>query len=218
MALHLAEQAPEAGLAPAATTRSGRFLRWLAFLVGAVYPTFTYGDDPSRYVRGEAAQAELRAGTDAYGQRCWRIGRRARAGPLVPGRALLGSRPLRLRREPLAAAAPLVRRALPEAARRGGAGRRRPALGRGLGAQLRVGWPPPAAGLLPCATDSGEVRWMPSFRRDREAPAHGPPAGRLPGPRPGADGRAGAGAGARLADVPGNCNVCGAYLPGGACC
>jgi GST-like protein len=74
MALHLAEQAPGTGLAPAPDDpERPAFLRWLAFLVGAVYPSFTYGDEPSRYVSGEAAQAELRAGTDACCQRCWRI-------------------------------------------------------------------------------------------------------------------------------------------------
>jgi GST-like protein len=74
MVLHLAEQAPDAGLAPAAgdPTRPA-FLRWLAFLVAAIYPNFTYGDDTSRYVSGKEAQKELRATTDAYAQRCWRM-------------------------------------------------------------------------------------------------------------------------------------------------
>jgi GST-like protein len=89
IALHVAEVAPAAGLVP----RPGdpdrpRFLRWLAFLVGAVYPTFTYGDDPSRFVSGEAAVAELRASTDAYRERCWRQveGELAPGGPWFLGR------------------------------------------------------------------------------------------------------------------------------------
>jgi GST-like protein len=89
MALHLAEQAPGAGLAPAPDDPARpAFLRWLAFLVGAVYPNFTYGDDPSRYVSGEAAIADLRASTDAYCQRCWRIVEEA----LDPGPWFLGER------------------------------------------------------------------------------------------------------------------------------
>jgi GST-like protein len=139
IALHVAEVAPAAGLVP----RPGdpdrpRFLRWLAFLVGAVYPTFTYGDDPSRFVSGEAAVAELRASTDAYRERCWRqvegelVPRRA----LVPGTALLRPRPLRVGDDPLAPAPTLVRRALPEAARDRPGGRPRPPPRRGLGAQL----------------------------------------------------------------------------------
>lgn len=74
MVLHLAEQAPAAGLAPAPDHPSRPdFLRWLVFLVAAIYPNFTYGDDTSRYVTGEAARAELRATTDAYARRCWRM-------------------------------------------------------------------------------------------------------------------------------------------------
>lgn len=73
IALHVADVAPEAGLMPAlGDPDRPRFLRWLVFLVGAVYPTFTHGDDPSRYVSGEATRAELRASTDAYRERCWR--------------------------------------------------------------------------------------------------------------------------------------------------
>ena len=74
MVLHLAERAPGAGIAPLqADPPRIAFLRWLVFLVGAIYPNFTYGDDPSRYVSDEAAQAKLRASTDGYSQRCWQI-------------------------------------------------------------------------------------------------------------------------------------------------
>jgi GST-like protein len=74
MVLHLAEQAPQAGLAPVAGDPARPdFLRWLVFLVAAIYPNFTYGDEPARYVTGEEAGKELRATTDAYAQRCWRM-------------------------------------------------------------------------------------------------------------------------------------------------
>jgi len=45
-------------------------LRWLVYLVAAIYPTFTYGDTPSKWV-GDAGEA-LRASTDAHRERCWR--------------------------------------------------------------------------------------------------------------------------------------------------
>ena len=70
--LDLADVAPGAGLVPLnAGTRRMHFLRWLAFLVSAVYPTFTYGDVTSRYVSGKTAQDELRAATDALRLRLW---------------------------------------------------------------------------------------------------------------------------------------------------
>ncbi len=74
IALHLSEIAPEAGLAPPpGDPARAAFLRWLVFIVANCYPMFTVGDDPSRFVSGEAAQAELRASTDAYRERSWRI-------------------------------------------------------------------------------------------------------------------------------------------------
>ena len=48
-----------------------RFLRWLVFLVANIYPTFTYADDPARFVTGEAAQAAFRESVDAYARRLW---------------------------------------------------------------------------------------------------------------------------------------------------
>lgn len=47
------------------------FLRWLIFLVANVYPTFTFADDPRRFVEVEAAQAPFRASVDAYAKRLY---------------------------------------------------------------------------------------------------------------------------------------------------
>lgn len=70
--LYLSELAPDSGLAPPPgdPTRP-EFLRWLVFLVAQIYPTFTYGDYPARFV--PEAQAEtLRAGIYAYREKLWR--------------------------------------------------------------------------------------------------------------------------------------------------
>ncbi|MBS0220969.1 MAG: glutathione S-transferase family protein [Proteobacteria bacterium] len=56
---------------PSAAERA-RFLRWLIFLVANIYPTFTYADDPARFVSVTAARDPFRAATDAYAQRLWR--------------------------------------------------------------------------------------------------------------------------------------------------
>ncbi len=69
--LHLDELVGAAGLLPAPgdPLRPGA-LRWLVFLVTAVYPTFTYGDDPAKWV-GEAGPA-LRDATNAHREQLWR--------------------------------------------------------------------------------------------------------------------------------------------------
>lgn len=70
--LHLAELAPQAKLAPAVNDPLRPvFLRWLMFLVAAIYPTFTYGDDPKRWASDEAAGKHLRAATDAHRKKLW---------------------------------------------------------------------------------------------------------------------------------------------------
>jgi GST-like protein len=68
--LRAADLAPGSGLAPAASDpERAAFLRWLVFLVAAVYPTFTYGDDPKRWVT--TASDELRRSTDAHRKVLW---------------------------------------------------------------------------------------------------------------------------------------------------
>jgi len=71
--LHLADAAPTSGLAPDARDPARpMFLRWLEFIVAAIYPTFTYGDDPSRWASDEAAAKHLRKATDEHRKELWR--------------------------------------------------------------------------------------------------------------------------------------------------
>jgi GST-like protein len=84
IALHLDEQVPSAGLFPAPGDPLRReALRWLMFLVAAVYPTFTYGDEPEKWV-GDAGPA-LRAATHAHRQRLWHQLEGAARGPWFLG-------------------------------------------------------------------------------------------------------------------------------------
>ena len=50
-----------------------RFLRWLIFLIANIYPTFTYADDPARFVTVKEAQAPFRESVDDYVKRLWRM-------------------------------------------------------------------------------------------------------------------------------------------------
>jgi len=69
--LYLAEQFPHASLAPApGDAARAPFLRRLIWLVANVYPTFTYGDYPERWVTTETAR--LKASIEAYRERLWR--------------------------------------------------------------------------------------------------------------------------------------------------
>jgi len=47
------------------------FYRWAVFLIAAVYPTYTYGDDPKKWVPDEAASKLLRESTDKHRQALW---------------------------------------------------------------------------------------------------------------------------------------------------
>lgn len=71
--LHLADVTGSHELVPApGEPMRPAFLRWLVFLVANVYPTFTYADDPARFVPVEEAQQGFRANVSAYRERLWR--------------------------------------------------------------------------------------------------------------------------------------------------
>ena len=65
----LDELVPSAELLPYAGDPQRRAaLRYLAFFVAAIYPTFTYGDEPEKW----SCDARLRASTDAHREALWR--------------------------------------------------------------------------------------------------------------------------------------------------
>jgi GST-like protein len=67
------DKVPEAGLVPpAGVAERAPFLRWLFFLVGAVYPTFTYGDDPKKWLPGAADPLVLKTETNRHREALWR--------------------------------------------------------------------------------------------------------------------------------------------------
>ncbi len=85
IALHLHDVAPAAHLLPPLgdPTRD-KALRWLVFLVAAIYPTFTFGDEPSRWV-DTAAASGLRARTDRWCQSLWKMVEPEAEGPWFLG-------------------------------------------------------------------------------------------------------------------------------------
>lgn len=70
--MHLADRVKNFALVPAIKHKQrAQFLRWLIFLVSAVYPTFTYGDVTTRWVnvgKDKGAGKALRQSTDTHRQ------------------------------------------------------------------------------------------------------------------------------------------------------
>ena len=81
--LHLAEVTGRDDLVP--HPPRPQFLRWLVFLVANVYPTFTYADDPARFVPGEAAQAAFETNVRDYAKRLWAMMETASGAPWFLG-------------------------------------------------------------------------------------------------------------------------------------
>jgi GST-like protein len=55
---------------PGDATRSA-FYRWIVFIVAAIYPTYTYGDDPRKWVANEEGAKQLRESTDRHREALW---------------------------------------------------------------------------------------------------------------------------------------------------
>jgi GST-like protein len=67
------DMAPKAGLIPArGDALRPVFYRWAVFMIAAVYPTYTYGDDPKKWVADEAGSKLLRDSTDKHRQALWK--------------------------------------------------------------------------------------------------------------------------------------------------
>ncbi|KAA2235499.1 glutathione S-transferase family protein [Salinarimonas soli] len=84
--LHLADLTGRDDLVPGpAAPERAAFLRWLVFLVANIYPTFTYGDEPERFVALEAARRPFREAADAYAERLYRVVEGAAGAPFFLG-------------------------------------------------------------------------------------------------------------------------------------
>lgn len=72
--LFLADLTNDDSLVPrAADPLRPMFLRWLIFLVANVYPTYTYADDPSRFVATSDAQQSFKEAVDRYACRLYSL-------------------------------------------------------------------------------------------------------------------------------------------------
>ncbi len=80
------ERNPAVGLIPKDSKNLARFLRWSTFLVTAIYPTFTYGDEPEKWVKDEAGAKQLRASTDEWRKKLWLIVEGEAEGPYFLGK------------------------------------------------------------------------------------------------------------------------------------
>ncbi len=70
--LYLADITGRDDLVPAPSDgERASFLRWLVFLVANVYPTYTYADEPTRFVTDKSAQDGFRAAVDAYAKKLY---------------------------------------------------------------------------------------------------------------------------------------------------
>lgn len=84
--LHLADLTGRDDLVPGPqAAERATFLRWLVFLVANVYPTFTYSDDPTRFVKSADAAEAFRTEVETYRRRLWTIVEGATGSPHVLG-------------------------------------------------------------------------------------------------------------------------------------
>lgn len=88
LVLHIDDLVPGSLLPPASDPQRRTALRWLVFLVAAVYPTWTYGDEPAKWV-GAAAGPALRESTEAHRKKLWA---QVEAQASSPGPWFLGAR------------------------------------------------------------------------------------------------------------------------------
>jgi GST-like protein len=84
--LFLADRTGSDDLVPGAeAAERAEFLRWLVFFVANIYPTFTYGDDPSRFVPDPAGRDGFRQSVDAWRKRLYGIAEAAAGSPWFLG-------------------------------------------------------------------------------------------------------------------------------------
>lgn len=79
---------PQLGLVPKDIEDFVFFERWSVFIVSALYPTFTYGDEPTKWVVNEDCGQLLRHSTDEHRKKLWMILEAQTRGPYFIGAAM----------------------------------------------------------------------------------------------------------------------------------
>lgn len=72
---------------PGDATRKA-FYRWSMFFMAALYPTWTYGDEPGKWVKDAAAAKQLRESTDEHRKALWKWVEQEAASPWFLGERL----------------------------------------------------------------------------------------------------------------------------------
>jgi GST-like protein len=72
--LWLADQSKSSELVPESDAQDrAQFLRWLIFITSNIYPTYTYADDPARFVLNKAAQNEFTEAVSQYVKKLYKM-------------------------------------------------------------------------------------------------------------------------------------------------
>ena len=83
---HLETLEPSANLIPPPGDPARRdFYRWAVFIVAALYPTWTYGDEPAKWVEDTQGAKQLRESTDRHRQVLWKQMEEAAGAPWFLG-------------------------------------------------------------------------------------------------------------------------------------
>lgn len=70
---YIDDRAPGAKLIPAKGDPAREaFYRWAVFIVAALYPTFTYGDDPKKWVPDDEGAKALKESTNRHRENLWK--------------------------------------------------------------------------------------------------------------------------------------------------
>lgn len=84
--LWLADQSHSHSLVPASTiSQQSQFLRWLIFITSNIYPTYTYADEPSRFVPDASAQSGFAECVNQYAKKLYTILDEAASSPWFLG-------------------------------------------------------------------------------------------------------------------------------------
>ena len=79
------DQRPDLGLIPTDPEERTRFFRWSTFIISSIYPCFTYGDEPKKWVSEEHAAALLRQSTDEQLKKLWLVMEKEAGSPYFLG-------------------------------------------------------------------------------------------------------------------------------------